>query len=135
MAVITPGGKRAEGFRLGRGGRSGSGSVLLVRCALWDRRGIFFSLVCGHYRPLLSWRCSRPPVQDSPLVAHARKEAVDGEAVSRPTLRGPRVGLLVSIPVRHALAGDGLYELVRAHVKRYATVIVRSLVRAQRYRS
>ena len=50
------------------------------------------------------------------LVAHARKETVNGEAVSGPTLRGPRVGLLVGIPVRHALTGDGLYELVGAHI-------------------
>ena len=61
------------------------------------------------YRPLLSWRCSGP---HPPLVAHARKEAVNGEAISGPTLRGPRVGLLVGILVCYAFTGDGLYDLV-----------------------
>jgi hypothetical protein len=68
------------------------------------------------------------------LVADAPKEAVNGEAVSRVTVRGPRVGLLVGILVSHALTRDGLYDLVRTHVERYATVILRSLVRAKRYR-
>ena len=69
--------------------------------------------------------------QDYSLVAHAPKEAVNGEVVSR---LGPAVGLLVGIPVRHALTGNGLYDFVWAHVQRYATVIVRSLVRTKRYR-
>src|SRR5215212_1743365 len=78
--------------------------------------------------------CGKTTIVPTSLVAHARKEAVNGEAVSRVTLRGPRVSLVVSIPVRHSLAGDRLYELVLAHVKCDATVVVRSLVRAKRYR-
>jgi hypothetical protein len=45
------------------------------------------------------------------------------------------VHLLVGIPVRHTLSRNGLYDLVRAHVQRDATVILRSLVRAKGYRS
>src|SRR5215211_5576111 len=69
--------------------------------------------------------------QEYSLVDHPRKEAVNGEAVS---LLGTGVYLLVGIMVRHALTGNGHYDLVRAHVQRYATVILRSVIGTQRHR-
>src|SRR5215204_2923142 len=73
----------------------------------------------------------RPFILCTYLVAHAPKEAVNGEVVSR---LGPAIGLLVGILVRHTLTGNGLYDFVGAHVQRDATVILRSLVRAKCYR-
>src|SRR5919199_4111307 len=83
------------------------------------------------------WNAVASSKLDSRLISHASKETVNGEAVLRPTLRPPRVGLLVSIPVRHALTGDGLYDLVLAHVKSYVSLLFkrRPLVRSKRYRS
>src|SRR5215217_8371636 len=69
--------------------------------------------------------------QEYSLVDHPRKEAVNGEAVS---LLGTGVYLLVGILVRHALTGNGHYDLVRAHVQREATVILRSVVGTKCYR-
>src|SRR5215211_7383234 len=71
--------------------------------------------------------------ENGPLVAHTRKETVDGEAV----LGAPREGLLVGVGIRHTRLGDGLYELVLAHVKGYGSLLglPRALVRAKRYRS
>src|SRR5215213_9316053 len=70
--------------------------------------------------------------ENGPLVAHTRKETVDGEAV----LRAPREGLLVGVGIRHTRLGDGLYELVFTHVKGYGPLLslARPLVRSERYR-
>ena len=64
--------------------------------------------------------------QEYSLVDHPRKEAVNGEAVS---LLGTGVYLLVGILVRHALTGNGHYDLVRAHVQREEGSKLRVLTR------
>src|SRR5215204_3399554 len=69
--------------------------------------------------------------QEYSLVAHALKEAVNGEVVSSLLTL---VGLLVGIQVVHALSGIRLYDFVWTYVQRDATVILRSLVRTKRNR-
>src|SRR5215211_494313 len=88
-------------------------------------------------RPTPAGLCGRR-ILLSPLVAHARKEAVNGEAV----WQTPRVEFLVGVLVRHAqrrsplARRDGMYDLVPTQVKNYVPLLIElwSRVRANCYR-